>query len=228
MDLSSGLEIRSTPCVASSASNQSLSTFGRSNSTEEISKFKNGHKESYRKTSSNGHHLSFDEEIEVTDNGDDKEQNEGFNLVGRVDELIASANLEQLQNNREFLALPRFCIEVLHSSKEERDAVQPKPLCELVVDWAHKKFLDDNSVEIDEAFLQQSTLLIMSKDNSLKDCRDIEEGSPQDSELIHEYKKSNQHLEKPKVRVKICVSSTLSFNPKFQIVILIAEQKGQS
>ena len=124
-----------------------------------------------------------------------------FISVGCVDELIASANLEQLQNNREFLALPRFCAEVLHSSKEERDAVQPKPLCELVLDWAHQKWLDDDSIEIDEAFMQKSTLLIMSKDNSLKDCKEVEDGSAQDSELIQDYKKSNQHLDKPKVNV---------------------------
>ena len=29
-----------------------------------------------------------------------------------------------------------------------RDAVQPRPLCELVLDWAHQKWLDDDSVEI--------------------------------------------------------------------------------
>ena len=32
--------------------------------------------------------------------------------------------------------------------REERDAVQPRPLCELVLDWAHQKWLDDDSVEI--------------------------------------------------------------------------------
>ena len=46
--------------------------------------------------------------------------------VGRVDEHIAATDLEQLQSNREFLALPRFCVEVLQSSKEEVDAVKPQ------------------------------------------------------------------------------------------------------
>ena len=72
-------------------------------------------------------------------------------------------------------------------------------MCELVLDWAHQKWLDDDSVEIDETFMEKSTLLIMSKNNSLKDCKDVEEGSAQDSDLIQDYKKSNQHLDKPKV-----------------------------
>ena len=38
----------------------------------------------------------------------------------------------------------------------------------------------------------------MSKDNSLVDCKEVEEGSPHDSDLIQDYKKSNQHLDKPK------------------------------
>ena len=71
----------------------------------------------------------------------------------------------------------------------------------LVLDWAHQKWLDDDSIEIDEAFMQKSTLLIMSKDNSLKDCKEVEDGSAQDSELIQDYKKSNQHLDKPKVNI---------------------------
>ena len=52
--------------------------------------------------------------------------------VGRVDEHIAATDLEQLQSNREFLALPRFCVEVLQSSKEEVDAVKPQVcVCDL-------------------------------------------------------------------------------------------------
>lgn len=39
----------------------------------------------------------------------------------------------------------------------------------------------------------------MSKNNSLKDCKEVEEGSAQDSDLIQDYKKSYQHLDKPKV-----------------------------
>jgi len=196
MDLSSGLEIRSTPCVASSASCHSIATFARSNSAEETLSIKNGLSEQ-RSSSSNGH-IDLCQDHENTNNENDLADKQGFNLVGCVDDLIASANLEQLQNNREFLALPRFCVEVLHTSREERDAVQPRPLCELVLDWAHQKWLDDDSVEIDETFMEKSTLLIMSKNNSLKDCKEVEEGSAQDSDLIQDYKKSYQHLDKPK------------------------------
>ena len=41
----------------------------------------------------------------------------------------------------------------------------------------------------------------MSKDNTLQDCTEVEEGSEHDSDLIQDYKKSNQqHLEKPKAK----------------------------
>jgi influenza virus NS1A-binding protein len=181
MDLSSCLEIRSTPYVASSATNGDVAS--RKASKEDDEK---------RKRS-----------VEEVENGDDLpddglSQRYGFNLVGRVDEHIASADLSQLQNNREFLSLPRFCVEVLHSCKEEIDAAQPKPLCELVLDWSHRKWLDDSSLQIDEAFLQRSPLLIMSKDHSLQDCMEVEEGSELDSVQIQDYRKSNQHLDKPK------------------------------
>ena len=53
MDLSSGLEIRSTPCVASSASCHSIATFARSNSAEDTISIKNGLSE--QRSSSNGH-----------------------------------------------------------------------------------------------------------------------------------------------------------------------------
>jgi len=121
--------------------------------------------------------------------------------ISCVDEHIAATDLEQLQSNREFLALPRFCVEVLQSSKEEVEIVRPQPLVSLVLEWAHKKWQDDNTVEIDQTFVEKSTLLIMSKDNTLQDCTEVEEGSEHDSDLIQDYKKSNQHLEKPKARL---------------------------
>ena len=121
--------------------------------------------------------------------------------ISCVDEHIAATDLEQLQSNREFLALPRFCVEVLQSSKEEVEIVRPQPLVSLVLEWAHKKWQDDNTVEIDQTFVEKSTLLIMSKDNTLQDCTGVEEGSEHDSDLIQDYKKSNQHLEKPKAQI---------------------------
>ena len=55
-----------------------------------------------------------------------------------MDEFIET-NLEQLGETRQLRALPRICLEVLHLSKEERDAVQlPRPLCELALDWLVK------------------------------------------------------------------------------------------
>ena len=175
MNLTSSLELRASSCVAATA-------------------LLEGNVIGLQKKVTNGHGV----DLKTTHETANGVNHHGFDLINCVDELIASAELVDLQSNRGFLTLPRFCVEVLHTSKEERDAVQPRPLCELVLDWAHKAWLDDKSVNIDENFLQKSTLLIMSKDNSLQDCKDVEEGSPHDSDLIQDYKKSNQHLDKPK------------------------------
>jgi len=173
MDLSSCLELRSSPCVASSAFLANGGGCGENN----------------------GEGIDKEEDDEVIS------QRPGINLISCVDEHIAATDLEQLQSNREFLALPRFCVEVLQSSKEEVEIVRPQPLVSLVLEWAHKKWQDDNTVEIDQTFVEKSTLLIMSKDNTLQDCTEVEEGSEHDSDLIQDYKKSNQHLEKPKARL---------------------------
>ena len=56
-------------------------------------------------------------------------------LLSKVDEFIET-NLEQLGETRQLRALPRICLEILHLTKEERDAAQhPRPLCELALDW---------------------------------------------------------------------------------------------
>ena len=182
MNLTSSLEIRSSSCRAVTA--LAMADHGTNTSRE----------------ANNGtvHLEGLNGVLNGQKSSEEQHEHSSFDLVKRVDQLIASANLNELQSNRGFLTLPRFCVEVLHSSKEERDAVQPQPLCELVLDWAHKAWLDDKSIDIDETFLQKSTLLIMSKDNSLVDCKEVEEGSPHDSDLIQDYKKSNQHLDKPK------------------------------
>ena len=75
MNLSSGLEIRSTPCVASSASSQSIAAFARSDSAEDIPSFKNGHKDT-----SNGH-------IEIENDHENTNNENGFNLGKNYMEL---------------------------------------------------------------------------------------------------------------------------------------------
>ena len=195
MNLTSSLEIRSSSCMAATAFDNHATSHSNglrqtwSSSREETSSVNNisaGIGEANDCSYANGNSSVGEENYSSID------------LVKRVDQLIASTELSELQSNRGFLTLPRFCVEVLHSTKEERDAVKPQPLCELVLDWAHKAWLDDKSIDIDETFLQKSSLLIMSKDNSLVDCKEVEEGSPHDSDLIQDYKKSNQHLDKPK------------------------------
>ena len=68
----------------------------------------------------------------------DKNSCKRIDLLAKVDEFIET-NLEQLGETRQLRALPRICLEVLHLSKEERDAAQlPRPLCELALDWLVK------------------------------------------------------------------------------------------
>ena len=66
----------------------------------------------------------------------EKNVSKRIDLMDRIDDFIET-NLEQLSETRQLRALPRICLEVLHLSKEERDAAQhPRPLCELALDWS--------------------------------------------------------------------------------------------
>jgi hypothetical protein len=40
-------------------------------------------------------------------------------------------------------------VEVLHISKEEREAALMQPLCELILDWSQRQWLDDVNLTID-------------------------------------------------------------------------------
>ena len=63
------------------------------------------------------------------------EENRKIDLMSCVDEFI-EGNMDLLGESRELRALPRICLEILHLTKEERDAAQlPRPLCELALDW---------------------------------------------------------------------------------------------
>ena len=66
----------------------------------------------------------------------DKNNCKRIDLMDRIDDFIET-NLDQLSQTRQLRALPRICLEVLHLSKEERNAAQhPRPLCELALDWS--------------------------------------------------------------------------------------------
>ena len=187
MTLTSGLEIRSTPMVAAPLSANEDAN-GHANGDD----IQNG-RGSPNNGSCSGNDLSPEDEEAASPS----QAKRGFNFLQQVDDFIATANVEQLQTNRVFMALPRLCVEVLHAVKEERDAVQARPLSELVLDWAHRKWLDDASCTLDGIVEKQPTMLIMNpSDNSLRDCQEVEEGSAQDSEIIQDYKKNNQHFEK--------------------------------
>ena len=59
------------------------------------------------------------------------EENRKIDLMSCVDEFI-EGNMDLLGESRELRALPRICLEILHLTKEERDAAQlQRPHCEL-------------------------------------------------------------------------------------------------
>ena len=65
----------------------------------------------------------------------EKTSGKRIDLMDKIDDFIDS-KLDQLSETKQLRDLPRICLEVLHLSKEERDAVQhPRPLCELALDW---------------------------------------------------------------------------------------------
>lgn len=94
-----------------------------------------------------------------------------------------------------FLGLPRLCIEVLHGSKEEMDAAQSKSICQLVLDWIHSQWLEDQKLSL-ETLAGKKHLLYLGKNNTMQDCDGIEEGSANDSDIIKDYKKVNQQMPK--------------------------------
>jgi len=59
--------------------------------------------------------------------------------------LLAHGCLNYLNFNSFF----RRQIEVLHVSKEEREAALMQPLCELILDWSQRQWLDDGNLTID-------------------------------------------------------------------------------
>merc|ERR1711962_736040 len=81
----------------------------------------------------------------------DSEKSSGkkIDLMDKIDDFI-ECNMDQLSETRQLRALPRICMEVLHLSKEERDAVQhPRPLCELALDWTRNQWLEDDTLTLE-------------------------------------------------------------------------------
>ena len=97
----------------------------------------------------------------------DSEKTSGkkIDLMDKIDDFI-ECNMDQLSETRQLRALPRICMEVLHLSKEERDAVQhPRPLCELALDWTRNQWLEDDSLTL-ERLAKKRHLLYMPSDGS--------------------------------------------------------------
>jgi len=116
----------------------------------------------------------------------------GLEFISRVDEFI-EANFEALEESRELRSLPRIKIEILHLSKEEKEQALAKPLCELALDWIRGQWLEDENLDL-ETLSERRNLLFVAGDHTLQDCDNIEQGSINDSDVIQDYKKENQHL----------------------------------
>ena len=146
------------------------------------------------------HSINGKDESNVTSSSDEAETDfnkhscKRIDLMDRIDDFIGS-NLDQLSETRQLRALPRICLEVLHLSKEERNAAQhPRPLCELALDWSvlftksskiipilsnvgfkfftpptiyrtRNQWLDDETLTLDR-FTKKRHLLYMSTDGS--------------------------------------------------------------
>lgn len=78
---------------------------------------------------------------------------------------------------------------------------QNQSVCQLVLDWIHRQWLDDEKLTLDQ-LKSKKHLLYMGKNNSLEDCEDIEEGSPNDSDIVQDYKKVNQQIPKQNKKVR--------------------------
>merc|ERR1712223_602527 len=133
-----------------------------------------------------------------TDSDSERTGRKRVDLMDKIDDFIET-NLEQLSETRQLRALPRICMEVLHLSKEERDAaLHPRPLCELALDWARNQWLDDETLTLDR-LAKKRHLLYMPSDgsNTLKDCRTIRQGSINDSDVVEDYRKQKNQFGSP-------------------------------
>ena len=49
-------------------------------------------------------------------------------LINKADKFIEK-HMDKLHNMRQFMELPRICVEVLHNNKEEKETAQIRSLC---------------------------------------------------------------------------------------------------
>jgi len=122
-------------------------------------------------------------------------------LVKSVDAFI-EANVDELvANGRELASLERIRVEVLHARREELEMTQARSLSQLVLDWVHREWLEDDRLTLD-ALKAKTHLLFLSSDHALDDCEVIAEGSANDSEIVQDYKQTNAQQAQAKAASK--------------------------
>ena len=123
--------------------------------------------------------------------------------IVRVVDAFIEDNVERLYEDAALLqGVDRLRVEVLHGSREELELTRPGSLCQLVLDWIHGQWLEDEQLSL-QALKAKKHLLFLDKDNWLEDCQSIEEGSAKDSEIIQDYKKTNQQQQGQKQEKKV-------------------------
>jgi len=192
LDLSSCLDLRSMPGIAMPDGSRKLSS--------QSSNGGNSVTHSQHLNNSNGHScqggVNGVNNSSCNGNGvmtaDSSPADIGMEFISRVDDFI-EANFEALEESRELRSLPRIRIEILHLSKEEKDQALARPLCELALDWIRSQWIEDEKLDL-ETLSQRRNLLFVAGDHTLQDCDIIEQGSVNDSDVIQDYKKENQHF----------------------------------
>ncbi len=103
-----------------------------------------------------------------------------------MDELLRT-----LPQNGVLTALDKVKVEVLHASREELEAARARSVAQLVLDWIRAQWMGDERLTMD-MLRDKAHMLFLSKDNTLEDCEEIAEGSENDSEIVQDYRRSNQ------------------------------------
>ncbi len=67
-------------------------------------------------------------------------------------------------------------------------------LSQLVLDWIHAQWLEDEKLTLDMLGAKKHLLYSPTDSKKLSDCQGVQEGSETDSELVQDYKKINKEM----------------------------------
>lgn len=113
-------------------------------------------------------------------------------LLQSVDGYIRT-NFEQIVQNNSFSDLIHVKIEFLFNSEQEEQSVNDRHMFNEILDWIKKSFENET---LDLTMCKEKLLMLYYNKtlNEIHDCTDIEPESPEESELIEDYKKLSKRL----------------------------------